>query len=1064
MPAEIEVISAGAGTGKTYTITEALRAAIEGGVRADAVIATTFTKKAAAELVERARRRLLAAGRTEDAGLIGDSYIGTVHSICGQMLQDFALEAGLSPALTVLPDSDAPSLFRTAAGAVIKRFAPEIEPIATRLSQLGEGPIWNPCPDWRKVVQRIADQARNNLIGAEGLRQSANRSIASLNRLLPEPIADLDGDAFDQSLVELVRRTLANPPKPGPTGRLAGTQDGLDRLQEILTEIERSRIVRYSHWAACARLKFPKTDASAFAPLQDFAAGHIRHPRLKQDLARYVQLCFECAAEAMDAFAAAKRRNGLIDFIDQECEVHRLLEREDVCGALRERFDLLVVDEFQDTSPIQLALFMKAATCVKQAVWVGDQKQAVYGFRGTDPDLMDAVIRTLGQRNGRVLDVSRRSRPDLVRLANWLFTPTFGAIGIPPERVRLAAHRGNQEGHTAAVHMWRLDGKKEEERVNAIATGIVQLLTRTPAIQVEDPHTGRMRPARPGDLLVLGRSNHFCERVAAALAAKGLRVAIERPDLLAQPECRFAVAALRHLVDSDDTLAVAEMLNLTETTDDGAWLRAWIGQDPPPWKTDPRIVRLDSERSRLLELTPEETLDVAISVAEAAATALRWSAPTQRLANLDALRALAVQFQDHCRAQRSAATAAGFIAYLDDVVPELEDGDRQPRAAGADAVSVMTYHKAKGLEAPIVILTQLDSAKEPRIWEPHVIARDGDFDPQAPLAGRWIRLWPWPYGMHATNLHLDGAAMASSEYADLAEKSRREETRLLYVGVTRARDYLVLAGVPGKTAWLDLLIDGGTAPRPLFQWPDAGSLEIATDSGPISIECANVTPSNYARIEAPQRVFSRPLSGRRVAFPPARLVPSAAGTVVDGVQHQVLTLGPRLPLNGAPDMERLGNALHDYFAAEARCLDDAARMSLASDLLARWDVANALQPTDLVGAGQRLTTFLIDLFPQSALRREMPVHQRADGREMYGQIDLLIAGADRFAVLDHKSFPGNKEQAVVRALRHYGQLAHYANATEAAVGQPVTDLLIHLPVVGLVIRFTPSAARRQLTA
>ena len=282
--------------------------------------------------------------------------------------------------------------------------------------------------------------------------------------------------------------------------------------------------------------------------------------------------------------------------------------------------------------------------------------------------------------------------------------------------------------------------------------------------------------------------------------------------------------------------------------------------------------------------------------------------------------------------------------------------------------------------------------------------------------------------MYATNLHLDGAALASPEYAALKEKGCREEARLLYVGVTRARDYLVLAGVPGKTAWLDQLVDGATPPRPLCQWPDAGSAEIATDCGPIAIECVDMATADQARIETPQRVFMRPLSDRRVAFPPARLVASAAAVAAVGVRHEVLTLGPRLPLNGNPDMERLGNALHDYFAAKCHCSDDAVRMSLASALLAQWDVANALQPADVLEAGRRLTAFLKDRFPHATVQREVPVHRRADGQEMYGQIDLLVADAERFAVFDHKSFPGNTGQAVARALGHYGQLAHYADA------------------------------------
>ena len=142
--------------------------------------------------------------------------------------------------------------------------------------------------------------------------------------------------------------------------------------------------------------------------------------------------CYETAETALALYADYKRKTGLIDFTDQETMLLDLLEsNEDIRAELAQRLHTLFVDEFQDTSPLQLALFLRLGGLAKRAVWVGDPKQAIYGFRGTDPALMDAVLRSLGDKRvpANILSTSRRSRPDLVHLVNAHFCSGFCAAG-----------------------------------------------------------------------------------------------------------------------------------------------------------------------------------------------------------------------------------------------------------------------------------------------------------------------------------------------------------------------------------------------------------------------------------------------------------------------------------------------------------------------------------------------------------------------------------------------------------------------------------------------------------
>src|SRR6202035_496299 len=108
---------------------------------------------------------------------------------------------------------------------------------------------------------------------------------------------------------------------------------------------------------------------------------------------------------------------------------------------IREEFDLLVVDEFQDTNPIQLALFIGLAALVKRcAVWVGDVKQAIYGFRGSDPDLIDAVLDNVTSERMPTLGITYRARPELVQVFNDLFIPALARdLGLPRKDVELRA-------------------------------------------------------------------------------------------------------------------------------------------------------------------------------------------------------------------------------------------------------------------------------------------------------------------------------------------------------------------------------------------------------------------------------------------------------------------------------------------------------------------------------------------------------------------------------------------------------------------------------------------------
>ena len=187
---------------------------------------------------------------------------------------------------------------------------------------------------------------------------------------------------------------------------------------------------------------------------------------------------------------------------------------------------------------------------------------------------------------------------------------------------------------------------------------------------------------------------------------------------------------------------------------------------------------------------------------------------------------MAAAYEERCARERAAATIAGLLRYFDEaaqvvlVRDEERASDEQHVGTGDGAVTVLTYHRAKGLEWPVVILGSLDKSERRNAFEVSPETDHPDFDPGDPLAGRWIRYWPWPFGLQKKTPLTDVAA-ASVEGRAVALREERERVRLLYVGFTRARDHLILAArVEAKgpaVEWLDELCDADD--KPLVKLP-----------------------------------------------------------------------------------------------------------------------------------------------------------------------------------------------------------------------------------------------------
>ncbi len=828
------IVEAAAGTGKTTALVGRIVAALTAGrARLDRVVAVTFTELAAGELklrlrgeIERARADASADGATrltEALRQLEEARIGTIHSFCSELLRERPVEARVDPLFEVAPEEAAGDLFRRAFDRWFEESLQKPAEGVRRILRRRRPRALLREAAWQLVEWRdFAAPWRRIVFAREVAIDALMEELAALARRAPESDPE---DYFGRSLREIERFVYEVDRRE----RIAGGRD-YDGLEAELIAFSR---VRHWEWRGWSRASgaFPRDELRARRDalgerLRTFAsdAGADLAPQLRDELWPVVE-----------RYEELKRRAGRLDFTDLLLITRNLL-RDDlgVRADLQQRFTHILVDEFQDTDPLQAEiLLLLASDDPAVADWsvvrpvpgklflVGDPKQSIYRFRRADVALYEQIKTRLVARGASVehLSVSFRGVPEVQEAVNVAFAacmgdgspsqatyvPLVGAREASPQPAVVALPVPAPYGDYGKIVAWKI----EESLPDAVAAFVEWLVRASGWTVTERGRPGERVPVEPHHVCLLFRRFRSFDRDVSRPYVRALE-ARHLPHVLVGGSAfhqREEVEAIRNALDAierpdDDFALFATLRGPLFSLGDGALLafRDRFSTLHPfrrlPDDLPPALAEVSQALAVLRDLHRErnrrpiaDTVASLLAATRAHAGLAIWPTGEQALANIARL------LDRARRAERSGVTSfRDFVQRLADDAALGEASDAPIIEEGTGGVRLMTVHRAKGLEFPIVILVDLTAREVPA--EPRRIT-----DPMRGLCALRIADCSPPELLERRGEEL--------------EREREEAARVLYVATTRARDLLVVPVVG------DLRHEGWLAPlAPVVYPPD----------------------------------------------------------------------------------------------------------------------------------------------------------------------------------------------------------------------------------------------------
>ncbi len=1006
-------IVAGPGSGKTTVLVERYRQLVlHSGIEPQAILAITFTEKAASNM----KKRL--GGDPELERLLETAWVSTVHGFCLRLIRENALAAGVDPNVSILQEGQ---------GALLQR----------RCLTEALDALLHEEPDRAHSLMESLANAQPALLGVYDAIRSSGMSIQDLCTL-PAPVCAASVPLI-RELIESIRYARTN------------TRKQRDKLDHIVSWGE-----SLSEWPDCRRtleyieeLRFARHGSDSFnqaaLQLQELIAA-----LTKATVTAYYAGERATLIAILQAFErrydAAKRERNVLDFSDLErCAVRLLETQPDIQARTRRQFRQILMDEFQDTNG-QQARLLNLLRAPDAFYAVGDINQSIFGFRHASPDVFRQYrdqVRDAGKHHVELVE-NWRSRPEILLAAETILN---GAEGIE--------HRRLQPGRRFAA--------KKQPSVEVIVAQVESgewdftLEPRWVARRIRDLHNklmvevkGKQRPAQYCDFTVLVRNSIVYQDFAAAFEAekipyeqsrrKGFFDTREAVDLIyllraiANPRDEIATAGVLRspfVGLSDEALLRLELIlpNIADALDhldEGAFSEAdrgrldWFRSHLRQWREEQPYIPLD----RLLTRAIHES-------------GYPWDPRSSSGANIE-------KFLEVVR------TTEGTLAEFLEETELLRESDKAEAEAPVendrDVVRMMTAHSAKGLEFPVVIIAAMHKGVD-------TSRGSFSFTPEFGLGASWIH-------------PITGKPIEDSIYSankDLNDDRERQEAhRLLYVALTRAEEHLILSYTRQKKTveWAELV-----APVFVQECPaDSVGREVTVTApgGEVfraSVLCAAVPP---------------PMAQQSLSFDAAPDLAVLPKPVITGQHDSAVTVTAVALFARDPEAwyrerylgwqagsrKRLADIEEEEFESDPK-LAASELGSQVHALLAGLPVeqpdaravamAETFRRSDI---GQRLTR-------ATRTEREFGFLMEVAGIVVRGQIDLWFEEAGELVLVDYKTDDIAREEAADRALDYAMQIHLYALMLHRLTGRSVSLAAIHFLRCNEAVRISPDPAAAE---
>jgi ATP-dependent helicase/nuclease subunit A len=996
-------VFAGAGTGKTTLLTKRYLSLLQQKkVSPKQIVAITFTIKAAAELRERILQGLQDNNMTHLTAAVETSPIGTIHAFCANILRQFALEANLDPQFAVISELEhrtflnevfqswftqslsthAPTFKKTRSAEIsftkIRQLASKLYDYRDLLPYISiERKVTKP----EELAALVSDVKELYQFAMQKCKDQEDKGFATIHHF-NQTLMSLEGETLDSKIEFLMREDL--PKAPGVQKNWNTANDCKDFKAKY--EMMRENLVNIQRTYA----------KNLFSELVEWVKGYVEQVERE------------------------KQNRSLLDFADLLLMTRDLLRNNaSVREQLQEQFQYFLIDEFQDTDPMQAEVFWTLARDEKKynksKSWheqplvegklftVGDLNQSIYRFRDASVETYQKAIESI-QTQGELLDILHnfRSHPRIIKTVNEFFTQI-----LPDQFKPLLTHETLVT--EPAVHMLEMNeevGRKDESRAleaHCIAAHIRHLIDSKK--QIQDPKSKIERVLQYKDIAMLFPAIKTSLGIyQSAFREHGIPfVAYKAGSFFETPEVHSVVVTLAALLYPFDKLAVPAALSSTwfgASLDDLAAIKTQFKTFDYRWMdlsnvSDPRhrpLEILQTLHKNILTMTPIQFVDAFMAQTNAMKHAEMQINASQVKENLRKLSWLAHDFET-----THSQNIGEFYEWISHLSEQSRDTTEATPSDETNAVQMMTIHTSKGLEFPVVFLANFVS----KIQETSPI-----------YANRFDQKLEIRIGDKDTLFKTEG-------FETLAEKEKalmmEEKKRLLYVAMTRARDVIVIPSSLEAEGYQELL-------EPLMDQVHQFKSFDYTKS--------NLTKQNTKPTEIP---MSRILD---IEF--LKQIPKGyARTTATEEKGQSLTTSQ----NKYPFIQRpkLGIAFHAYVERSSK---PTVQETLIQQIVTEHGIEN--QKDELT---KLVTTYLnSDLFKRiqksKQILNEVPFSYFQDGILYEGYVDLMFEEQEGFVIVDLKTDNIKESEIASRSDLYRDQLDIYAYALKQ-VGVKVKDKVLY---------------------